>query len=183
MLKLVCTLPNLANICLHRSTDVNFKEGDKNFFEKKFEKMLLVVHLLFLHDKQLLMEYLFENQQTYADLLLGLTLASDTPTRSVNPCRPIFIRFGISIQRQLDSRFDKTKPVALKIMSCPIQRTRPEFKIESFYTRSRGMKVDCFSIDGFCFSCNTLFETLGCFYDFCPCQKVRPFLKEEIVKR
>ena len=38
MLKLGCTLPNLANICLHRSTDANFypfTEEDKDLLEKK----------------------------------------------------------------------------------------------------------------------------------------------------
>ena len=37
VLKLGCTLPNLANICLHKSTDANFypfTEGDKDFLEK-----------------------------------------------------------------------------------------------------------------------------------------------------
>ena len=37
MLKLGCFLPNLANICLHKSTDVKFypfTEGDKDFFGK-----------------------------------------------------------------------------------------------------------------------------------------------------
>ena len=37
MLKLVCTLPNLANICLHKSTDAKiypFTEGDKYLLEK-----------------------------------------------------------------------------------------------------------------------------------------------------
>ena len=37
MLKLGCTLPNLANICLHKSTDTKFypfTEGDKNLLEK-----------------------------------------------------------------------------------------------------------------------------------------------------
>ena len=36
-LKLVCTLPNLANSCLHKSTDVKFypfTEGDKDLLEK-----------------------------------------------------------------------------------------------------------------------------------------------------
>ena len=35
MLKLGCTLPNLANICLHKSTDAKIyplTEGEKNFF-------------------------------------------------------------------------------------------------------------------------------------------------------
>ena len=37
MLKLVCNLPNLANICLHKSTDAKFypfMEGDKDLLEK-----------------------------------------------------------------------------------------------------------------------------------------------------
>ena len=37
MLKLGCTLPNLANICLHKSTDAKFypfMEGDKDLLEK-----------------------------------------------------------------------------------------------------------------------------------------------------
>ena len=37
MLKLGCTLPNLANICLHKSTDAKFypfTEGDKALLEK-----------------------------------------------------------------------------------------------------------------------------------------------------
>ena len=37
MLKLGCTLPNLANTCLHKSTDSNFyrfTEGDKDNLEK-----------------------------------------------------------------------------------------------------------------------------------------------------
>ena len=37
MLKLGCTLPNLANICFHKSTDANvypFTEGDKDLLEK-----------------------------------------------------------------------------------------------------------------------------------------------------
>ena len=43
MLKLGWTLPNLANICLHKSTDSNFypsRESDKDFFEKIREDMV-----------------------------------------------------------------------------------------------------------------------------------------------
>ena len=50
-------------------------------FWKNFEKMLLVVHLLFLHAKQLLMKLLFESLQTSANLLLRLMPANHIPTR------------------------------------------------------------------------------------------------------
>ena len=41
MLKLGCTLPNLANICLHKSTNYKFYtfcESDKDLCEKKLER-------------------------------------------------------------------------------------------------------------------------------------------------
>ena len=43
MLKLGCTLPNLANICLHKSTDAkfyHFTEGDKDLLEKVREDVV-----------------------------------------------------------------------------------------------------------------------------------------------
>ena len=122
MLKFGCTLPHLANICLHKSTDAKFypfTEGDKDLLEKIREDVV-VVHPSFLHGKQLLMKFLFENQQTYANLLLGLTLAKCTPTRCVNPCRTVFISVGISIQKRVVSYLKKTRPASLKIWSCPI---------------------------------------------------------------
>ena len=91
--------------------------------------MLLVVHLAFSHRKQLLMKLLFENQQTYANLLLELMLANYTPTRCVNQCRPVFERVGISIQKRVDSYLDKTRPAALKIWSCLI------FKIQDLIVK------------------------------------------------
>ena len=43
MLKLGCTLPNLANICLHKSTSAKFysiNETDKDFLQKIREDMV-----------------------------------------------------------------------------------------------------------------------------------------------
>ena len=87
---------------------------------REFEKMLLVVHLSFLHEKHLLMKHFFENQQTHANLLLGLMPGSCTHTRCVNSCRSVFRRVAVSIQRRLESGLDKTRPAALKIWSWPI---------------------------------------------------------------
>ena len=46
MLKLGCTLPNLANICLHKSTNHNFTRSLKEIkiYVRKLEKTCLVVH-------------------------------------------------------------------------------------------------------------------------------------------
>ena len=63
------------------------------------------------------------------------------------------------------------------------QRTRPECKIESFFTTGSQKKIDCFSVDGFCSHCNTVFQAMCCFYHFCTCQELRPSLTEEDIQR
>ena len=63
------------------------------------------------------------------------------------------------------------------------QRTRPECEIESFFTTGRQKKIDCFSVDVFFSHCNTVFEAMGCFYHFCPCQELRPSLTEQGLRR
>ena len=62
------------------------------------------------------------------------------------------------------------------------QQTRPEYKIESFITTGRQKKNHCFGVDGFYSHCNTVFETMGCFYHFCSCQELRPSLTEEDIQ-
>ena len=144
-----------------------------------------MVHLSFSHGKQFVMKLLIENQQTYANLLLGLTLANYTPTRCVNPCRPVFIRVGISIQNRVGRfipRQNKTRSFENLVLSY-FRRTRPECKIESFFTSGRQKKIDCFSVDGFFSHCNNVFEAMGCFHHICPCQELRPSLTEEEIQR
>ena len=79
-------------------------------------------------------------------------------------------------------RHNETRSFENMVMSC-FQRTRPECEIESFFTTSRLKKMDCFSVDGFCSHCNTVFEAMGCFYHFCPCQELRLSLTEEDIQR
>ena len=77
---------------------------------------------------------------------------------------------------------NKTRIFENMVMSY-FQLTRPECEIESFFTTGRQKKIDCFSVDGFCFHCNTVFETMACFYHFCLCQKPRLSLTEEDIQR
>ena len=96
---------------------------------------------------------------------------------------------GLYKRRDLDSetsifipRQNKTRSFENIVMSY-FQRTRPECKIESFIRTGRQKKIDCFSFDGFCSHCNTVFEAMGCFYHFCLCQELRPSLTEEDIQR
>ena len=77
---------------------------------------------------------------------------------------------------------NKTRSFEKLVMS-HFQCTRPDCKIESFYTTSRRRKIGRSSVDGFCSHCNTVFEAMGCFYQFCPCQQIRPSLAEEDIER
>ena len=64
------------------------------------------------------------------------------------------------------------------------QRSRPDCKIRSKITAGRQKKIDCFSVDGICYyHCNTVFEAMGCYYHYCPCQEARPSLTDTEVER
>ena len=60
---------------------------------------------------------------------------------------------------------------------------RPGCKIESFYKTGTQKKIDCFSADGVCGHCNTVFEAMVCFYHYCLCQEARPALTEKDIQR
>ena len=140
MLKLGCTLPNLAYICLHKSTDsklYRFRESDKDLLEMMRE------------DTGCLMD------------------AYWMPT-------------GLYTQREYDSetkrltaRQNKSRSFENMVLSY-LQRSRPDCKIESNVTTARQKKVDCFSVVGFCYQFNTVFDATGCLYHYCPCQGPRP---------
>ena len=152
----------------------------KTLLEKILENLVSSLSIVFAR-KAVVDETFIRTSTNIYKCFFRLMPANYTPTRCVNPCPTGLCTCGISIQKPLDSHLDKTRPVALKIWSC--QRTRPDWKIESFYTTGRQKKSDRFSVDGFCSHCNIVFEATGCFYHFCPCQELRQSLTEEHIKR
>ena len=87
-----------------------------------------------------------------------------------------------SVTSKFTTRQNKVRSFENMVMSY-FQRTRPECKIESFFTTGRQKKIESFSADGFCSHCNTVFEAMGCFYHFCACQELRHSLTEEDSQR
>ena len=63
------------------------------------------------------------------------------------------------------------------------QETRPECKIESFFTSGKQKKIDCFNVDGYCDHCETVFEAMGRYYLFCSCQETCPSLTDQDIER
>ena len=102
-------------------------------------------------------------------------------------CQPM--PTGLYTRWDSDSETSRFVPRQNKIRSFEnivmfyFKRTKPECEIESFFTTSRQKKTDCFICDGFCSHCNTVIEAMGCFYDFFPCQELRPSLTEEDIQR
>ena len=63
------------------------------------------------------------------------------------------------------------------------QKTRPECRIESFFTSGKQKIIDCFNVDSYCDHSETVFKALVCYYHLCSCQEARPFLTEQDIEQ
>ena len=122
MLKLGCTLANLANNCLHNSTDTKLypiTDADKNMLERNREDVVGGISIIF--TRKAVVDETFSHKFTNACKSFVEDDAADyIHIQFVNPCPPVLILVGITIQRHADSQLNKRRPVALKIWSCPI---------------------------------------------------------------
>ena len=186
MLKLRCTLPNLANLCLHKSTDAKFypcTDGDKDLLEKIREDVVGGPFIVF--TRKAAVDETFNRKST--NIWKSIVEIDVCQIYPYSMCQPM--PTGLYTSWDFDSetsrfitRQNKTRSFENMVMSY-FQRTRPDCKIESFYTTGRQKKIDCFSVDGFCSHCNTVFEAMVCFYHFCPCQELQPSISGEDIKR
>ena len=80
------------------------------------------------------------------------------------------------------ARQNKSRPFEKMVLSY-FQQSQPECKIERNVTTGRQKKIDCFSVDGICCHCNTVFEAMGCYYQQCSCQEARPSLTDTNIER
>ena len=185
MLKLSGTLPNLANICLHKSTVAKFypfREGDK-LLEKIGEEAFGGPSIIFTR-KALVDETFIRNSANICKSFVGIEVDQLYPYSKCHSMPTgLYSRWDLDSETSnFTSRRNKTRGFENTVMSF-FQRTRPEWEIESFFRTGRQKKSDCVSVDGFCSHCNTVFETMGCFDHFCPCQKLRGSLTEEDIQR
>ena len=186
MLKLGCTLPNLANMCLHKSTDAKFypfTEGYKDLLEKIRDDVVGGPTIVFTREA-VVNETFVRKSTNICKSIVGIDASQLYPYSMCQPM-PTGLYTGWDLDSQT-SRFtprqNKTRRFENMVISY-FQPTRPECELESFFTTGRQKKTDCFSVDGFCSQCNTVFEAMGCFYHFCPCQELRPSLTEEDIQR
>ena len=184
MLKLGCTLPNLANNCLHKSTDSKFylfTESDKDLGEKIREDMLGGPCIVFTR-KAVVDETFIRKSTNLCKSIVGIDANQLYPN---SMCQPM--PTGLYTRWNYDTEFmprqNKTRSCEKMDLSC-FQQTRPKCKIGSNVTTGRQKKIDCFSVDGIGQHCNTVIEAMGCYFQYCPCQEARPSLTDnEIMRR
>ena len=182
LLNLGCTLPKLAKICLHKSTDAKFflfTEGDKDLLEKIWEDVVGAPSIVFTL-KAVVDETFIRKSTNICKSVIGID-ASQLYTYSMSQPMPTGFHTRWDIDSETSrfiSRQNETRNFENMFMSY-FQRKRPDCKIESFYITGRQKKINRFSVDGFCSHCYTAFEAMGCFHHFCSCQKLRPSLTEE----
>ena len=186
MLRLGCTLPNLANICLHKSTDANFypfTEGDKDLLEEIREDVVDGPSIVFTR-KAVVDETFIRKFANIGKSIVGIDASQLCPYSMCQPMPTgLFTRWAVDSELSRSTpRQNKTRNFENMVMSY-FQQTRPECEVESFFKTDRQKKINCFSVDGFCSHCNTVFEAMGCFYHFCPCQEQRRSLTEEDIQR
>ena len=186
MLKLGCTLPNMANGCLHKSTNAKlfpFTETDKNLLQKIREDMVGGPSIVFT-SKAVVHEPFIRNSRNICKSIVGIDASQLYP---YSMCQPM--PRGLYTWWEYDTESNKFKPQQNKsrnfenmVMSY-LQRKRPDCNIENLYTTGTQKKTDCFEADGFCTHCNTVFEAMGSFYHYCACQEALPSLTEEDIER
>ena len=186
MLKLGCTLPNLANNCLHKSTDAKFypfTERDKDLLEKIRENVVGGPSVVFTR-KAVVDETFIQKSANICKSIVGIDASQLYPYSICQPMpNGLYTRWDFDSETSRSTpRQNKTRSFENMVMSY-FQRTRQEFEIERFFTTGRQKKIDYFCVDGFCSHCNTVSEAMGCFYHFCPCQELRPSLTEADIRR
>ena len=136
LLKLGCTLSNLANICLHKSTKTSV-----------FTSQQTVVDQIYIRNSENICKTIvsIDARQIYS-----FSMSQEMPT-------------GLHTQLELDTSSQKFKARTKKsrtfenmVMSY-FQSKRPECTIENCYKTGKQKKIDCFSVDGFCAHCDTVF--------------------------
>ena len=136
MLKLGCTLLNLANVCLHKPTSAKFypfTEIDTHLLQKIREDMVGGPPIAFTR-KAVVDETLFGIQEIFVILLLALTQASFIFILCVSPCQQDYTREENMTQNLIGLNLNKTNPESLRTSLSHISKDKDltvKFRVSS----------------------------------------------------
>ena len=185
MLKLGCTLPNLANICLHKSTNSKFYpfvEADKDLHDKIREDMTGGPSIVFTR-KAIVDQTYIRHRSIVGNICKSIVGIDASQLYPFSMCQEmptgLYTRWEFdSDSQKFKARQNKSRKFENMVMSY-LQSQRPNCTIENYYTTGTQKKIDCFNVDGFCAHCKTIFEAVGCYFHFCACQEARASMSEE----
>ena len=144
MLKLGCTLPNLANICLHKSADRKFYpfiEADKELHEKIRSEKTGGPSIVFTR-KAVVDQTFIRRSKNISKAIVGID-ASRLCLFSMCQAMPT----GLYTKWEFKGDLQMFKDLQIKIRKFEImamsfyQASRPECTIESFYTTGKKRKT------------------------------------------
>ena len=183
MLKLGYTLPNLANGFLHSSTDAvffPFCEQDKEYDNYIRNWLTGGPSTIFTRYAKVGETKIRESENVCksivgidASQLYPFSMTREMPTGLYTKWEFNDDTAKIHPKRNWRSLFEQQVIEYL-------QSTRPECLIQSQFSHKKQQKVGTYLVDGFCSHCNTVFEAMGCYFHFCPCQEEKPLLFEDI---
>ena len=179
LLKLGCTLPILANICLHKSSDsifCPFTESDKDLLEKIREVMVGGPSIVFTR-KTVVDNSFICKSSNLCKSIVGIDASQLYPYSMCQPMPTgLYTRWEYKSEtKRFTARQNKSRSFESMVLS-HFQQSRPDCKIEGNVNTGRQKKIDCFSVDGIRHHSNTVIEAMGGYYHYCPCQEARPLL-------
>ena len=186
MLKFGCTLPNLAITCLLKSTDSKFcplTESDKDLLAKRREDMVGGPSIVFTR-KAVVDETFIRKSSNLCKSIVSIDASQLFPYSMCQPMPTgLYTPWEYNSEtRRFKAHQNKSRSFKNMVLSY-FQQSQPECKIESNVTTGRQKKIDCFSVDGIWYHCNVVFEAIGCYYHYCPCQEARPSRAETDTER
>ena len=159
-LKLGCNLPNLANTCLHKSTDAkfySFTQRDRDLLEKVRKGVVRDLSIVFTR-KAVFDETLIRKPTKISKSIVVIDASQLYPHWVFQPM-PVgfYTRWHLESERDwFAPRQNNTRSFEKTVISY-FQRTGPECKIESFYTTGRE-KIECSNVDVFYSHCNAVYK-------------------------
>ena len=145
-----CTLPNLANICLHKPTDSKFyplTESDKDLLEKIRENIVGGLSIVFT-PKAIVDETFIRKTSNLFKSIVGIDASQLYPCSMCQPMPTgLYTRWDYDSEtKRLTARQNKSRSFENMVLS-NFQQSQPKCKIESNVTTSRQKKIDCFNVD------------------------------------
>ena len=174
MLKLGCTLPNLANTFLHKSTTDKFfpfTEGDKEYDSYIRENIVGGPSIVFNRYAKVGETFIGDTNNLCwnilgidASQLYPFAMTKEMPTG-------IYVKWEKNTTNHMFHPKRNTKSYFEYLVMNYLQARNPNCTIQSTFTTGNQKMFGNFSVDGYCSHCNRVFEAMGCYFHFCKCQE------------